>query len=162
MGALLIMLLVMLPTLIPAIKRQIKKPEFTEADLFEEFVCTDFFVREKYYLTAVPDIVVAADNVFNELNFTQLGNEYEFFIKPKYYTKTNRTEIEYCTKKEFLFFKNEIEIPVYIMLGIGGPCHFPDKLYLIPFKNFSTNTIPVAMLVQYEVKINQDIDFSIY
>jgi hypothetical protein len=162
MGALFIMLLVMLPILVPVIKRQVKKPDVTDADLFEDFVCNDFFVREKYYLAIAPDIVILADSVFNELNFTQLSTDYEFFIKPKYYSKTSRNGVEYCTKKEFLFLKNEIEIPVYIMLGIGGPSHFPDKLYLIPFQNLSSNTIPVALIVQYEVKINQNIDFSIY
>lgn len=46
----------MLPILIPAIKRQVKKPEVTDADLFEDFVCNDFFIRENYYLTVAPDI----------------------------------------------------------------------------------------------------------
>jgi len=103
-----------------------------------------------------------ADSVFDELNFTQLNTDYEFFIKPKYYSKTHRTGVKYCTKKEFSFFKNQIKIPVYIMLGIGGPSHFPDKLYLIPFNYVSSNTVPIGMLIQYEVKINQGIDFSTY
>jgi hypothetical protein len=56
--------------------------------------------------------------------------------------------------------QTEIEIPVYIMVGVGGSSHFPDTLYLIPFKNVTSNYILTSSLTQYEVKLNQVIDFS--
>jgi hypothetical protein len=62
------------PILVPAIKRQLTKKPFTDADSFEDFVCNDFFVPERYELVAAPNTIVLADSIFKELNFKQISS----------------------------------------------------------------------------------------
>lgn len=57
MTAIFIMLLVMLPILVPAVKRQLKKPEFDDEYMFDDFVCNDFFNEDKFEIVDQVKIV---------------------------------------------------------------------------------------------------------
>jgi len=159
MVVLFIMLLVMLPILIPAIKRQLQKPEFTDAGMFVDFVSNDLFKD----LDIVVAVKTPRTNLYEpDLRFFDPRTNFEFYVKCCYYADLKKTNIIWCTEQQFKNYQTLTTLPLFIIFGVGGSSHFPDKLYFIPFNRVGSNELNVSELEHYEVKYNHEIDFSIY
>ncbi len=157
LAPLFIMLLVMLPILIPAIKRQLKKPDVTDADMFKDFVSNDLF----------PDLDIVVPLNFPEQNlctpdisFLDTNTNFEFYIKCFYCADVKKNHFKWCTDQAFRSYQNLTGLPLFIIVGLGGPSHFPDELYMLPFSKISSNKLSMSQLNQHKIKYGDKIDFS--
>lgn len=143
-----------------------KKPiEFDDSYMFSNFVYNDFLIPEDYILKHLlkdPGEVIEDDYLLPDFRFIQIATNIEFFVKTKYIEKITKTDFNWCDQQQFEAYKPIIEIPLFIVLGIGGAAHFPDKLYFIPFNQVSPNQLSEALIEKYQVNYNQSIDFSNY
>jgi len=159
MTAIYIMLLVMLPILVPAIKRQLRKPEFDDEYMFDDFVCNDLFTQDQF--NVVNHTIEFGTDVFPGFLVKQISDNFQFYIITKYTKNTKTNEIQWCDKKHFLHYQILKDSPVYIVLGVGGPSHFPDQLFMIPFKRIYSNKLTQSELMVYAITHGEEINFNI-
>ena len=155
------MLLVMLPILIPAVKRQLKKPEFDDEYMFDDFVCNDLFPEDKFEIVdPVKTVPEFGNDKFQGFIIRRISDNLEFYIITKYADNSKVNEIRWCDNDQLSHYKFLSDVPAYIVIGIGGSSHFPDKLYLMPFKQFSSNKIRLTEILPFEIKYGQEINFT--
>lgn len=160
-------ILILLPLFLSRpIKKLFIKKEFDDVYMFEDFVCNDFFAPESYHtihLLNKPGEIITNDYLLPDFRFIQITTNYEFYIKTKFIAIGVSNQIECCDEKQFFSYKSLPDnIPLFVMIGIGGPSSLPDALYLIPYKNLTSNKLSISLISQYAVKYNQSIDFSVY
>ncbi|MBW1649200.1 MAG: hypothetical protein JRJ44_00720 [Deltaproteobacteria bacterium] len=91
-----------------------------------------------------PDIV---------LEFKLGEKKTELAVECKWRSKYYKEGIEFASKKQFKRyqeFKNSRQLPVFIVLGIGGTGKNPKRLFIIPIENIKSNFIPINKLENFE------------
>ena len=139
-----------LPLTIKGVKHFIKIRNISrrDQDMFIDFIREDFLT----HLDIVSQSVV-------DLQLFDANTGFEFFAKCHYQIHLKNNSVTWCTNDQFLAYQ-KLKLPLYILLGIGGPAHFPDQLFLIPFKYLTSNIINAVELDQYLIKYNQKINVS--
>jgi len=169
--ALIIMVMVLTITLQPVL-RSIKKilrrkdPTLNSDYQFEDFVCNDVFNAQQYqalHLLSKPGTILTAEEKHKlpDLRLKNLANGEQFYVRCSYHESINHQQIKFCDEQRLQHFKTITEIPVYVFIGIGGPAHFPDNLYMVPLSQLASYKVETPVLEQYSFKFGQNIDFPI-
>jgi hypothetical protein len=161
-----IVLLIFLPLVIAGLKKLFRKPEVTDAYMFDDYVCNDFFIVEKYEALPIKtstEELLPDDSPEPDFKFRQLETNLEFFIVTKFVPDSNNIMVEWCAKNRFEFLRKFTKPNLFILIGMGGTSYLPDELYLVPFKQMINNKISRDLLRQYSI-LNKDniIDFLRY
>jgi hypothetical protein len=139
-------------------------------DDFEKFVVQKF--NKKYYTikewagdkfinghyadtTPQPDLLL-------ELSLT--GKKYEFYVECKWRRNLYKNGVEVAGKNQldrYKKFQKDKNIPVFIVIGIGGKGISPEQLFIVPLKNLDDNFIYISKLKNYRKNIEKDFFYDI-
>jgi len=147
------------------IKRMFVKSVTTDINQFKDFISNDFLSSNKYQVTSLvsyPAITNANEFPLLDFRCIQCENSYEFYIKAKYFEKLPKQTFNWCDKKQYPLLIKTSDTPLYIIIGVGGASHFPDQLFLIPFRDTDSSSLDTTALTKYSVIFNTSIDFSKY
>ena len=133
---LFIVIIIFLPLVIAGFKKLFKKTGITDKYMFDDFICNDLFVAEKYEVLPLnnpPEELLSDDSPEPDFKFSQLGTNFDFFVVTKFFPNSNTGLPEWCTKKRFDFLKAFIkkETNLFIVIGLGGTSYLPNELYLV-------------------------------
>lgn len=92
------------------------------------------------------------------------SQRYEFAVECKWRKKLYKGGVEFATEAQierYRRFQDEMKIPVFIAIGIGGKGLAPEDLYLVPLSKVDSNFIPLSKLKNYKKNINTNFYFDI-
>lgn len=126
---------------------------------FEKYVVSNFskkyFTLNEWRGDKYIDGRYAESNTYPDLEYTLhlKSGDYKFAIECKWRSKTNtQGEVQWCNKaqlKRYNNFADNKDMPVFIVLGIGGKPSNPDEVYCIPLKELHSNTVRHESIEQY-------------
>lgn len=139
-------------------------------DDFEKFIVQKF--DNKYYAikewagdkyingtyaktTPQPDIL---------LEFKLRQKSSQLSVECKWRKNLYKNGVEFAKQEQFERYKNfqlDMEIPVFIAIGIGGKGQSPEQLFIVPISEIDSNFIHINKLKNYEKKINSNFFFDI-
>jgi len=137
---------------------------------FEKFIVQKF--NKKYYTirewagdkyingayastTPQPDIL---------LEFKLKQKSTQLSVECKWRKNFYKNGVEFAKQEQFERYKNfqkNMDIPVFIAIGVGGKGLSPEQLFIVPLSEINSNFIHVNKLKNYEKKIDSNFFFDI-
>lgn len=137
---------------------------------FEKFIVQKF--DKKYYTikewagdkyingtyaetTTQPDILL-------EFNLNHKSSQLS--VECKWRNNLYKNGVEFAKQEQFERYKrfqNNMKIPVFIAIGIGGKGRSPEKLFIVPLAEIDSNYIHINKLKNYEKKIHTNFYFDV-
>lgn len=111
------------------------------------------------YAKRVSDYEPWADNLYDacapHLVVTHKGNdgEYKFGLMTIWRNRFTKHGLSMMARSQFLkvkLFEQEIDIPVFMIIGIGGTALKPEQLFIVPFSEIENHFIPKPIAYRYE------------
>ncbi len=139
-------------------------------DDFEKFIVQKF--DKKYYTI----IEWAGDKYINGtyakttpqpdilLEFKLRQKSSHLSVECKWRKNLYKNGVEFAKKEQFERYKNfqmDMEIPVFVAIGIGGKGQSPEQLFIVPISEIDSNFIHINKLKNYEKKLNSNFFFDI-
>lgn len=139
--------------------------EFTDENvkkgrMFEEFVVKKF--DKEYFKIMIWQSDKSIEGMHADANqdpdlvvrLTKNSGYYKFAVECKYRTKIEtEKKFEIITNSQFLRYKKyglENNMPVFIVLGVGGTANNPNELFIIPLKDLEDSDIKYAYIKKYQ------------
>jgi hypothetical protein len=139
-------------------------------DDFEKFIVQKF---DKNYFT----IKEWAGDKYVNGTYAKTTQQPDILLEFKFRQKTSQLSVE-CKWRKNLYnngvefakqeqferykkFQNDIKIPVFIAIGIGGKGLSPEQLFVVPLAEIESNYIHINKLKNYEKIINTNFFFDI-
>jgi len=88
-----------------------------------------------------------------KLRFTLHDIKHEFAVECKYRSYYFENSIEWCKDwqlKNYRKYATEKNIPVFIVIGIGGTASVPDKLFVVPLDKIESLYLSETFLNQFQ------------
>lgn len=154
---------------IVAIRREFYKSESTlKGEMFEEYVRTFLFPKDRYELLYKTPSFDSSDIIksltFPDFHFLCKETNKKLCVEAKFRSTYNPNyDVEICKDsqlKRYKDFGSFQSCNVYIILGLGGTCHNPDNLYLVPISKRNTVRIPKDEISMYRVNKKHVINLS--
>ena len=146
----------------PRIIRSFKTPVFDDVYLFEDFVCNDLFEEKQYEVKQLldnPAETITEEHLYPDFRFVQISTRFDFYIKTKYVAIKTPDKFDWCKRDQFLHFKFLNNIPLYIVIGIGGTAANPENIYMIPYTKLTSNEISLSDWDTYQITDTDSIHF---
>ncbi len=105
--------------------------------------------------TPQPDILL-------EFKFRQKSGQLS--IECKWRKNLYKNGVEFAKQEQFERYRNfqdNMNIPVFIAIGIGGKGHSPEQLFIVPLSKIDSNFIHINKLKYYEKRVNTNFFFDI-
>jgi hypothetical protein len=134
-------------------------------DDFEKFVVQKFNPRffklkewagDKYVDGIYAETTLQPDLLFD---FTIQGKTVGFAVECKWRSDFKRGGIEFATKSQFLRYQKfgqDRNIPVFIVIGVGGKPESPQYFYVVPLSEIESNFINSATLKNYGKRLESN------
>lgn len=129
-----------------ASRKKIAQDGFIKGQRFENYII-ELFNKEHFYLkqyrksekftNSLPTIDHWNPDIEMELVFTG-KRKYRFAVECKWRNEFKDGKIEWANDKQictYRMFQDQVRIPVFIAIGIGGQPNNPEKLFLTPLNN---------------------------
>lgn len=152
------------------IKKEIIKPKsFFQGEQFEQFVEDFLFPEDEYVLVKRTDNFERNYKRFSESTndpdflFRCKKTNQEFAIEAKFRTNLNKKgELSWCREYQLKRYKviDEHNIPVFIVVGLGGTSNKPERLFLFPVKHVKYIKLYMENAQNYEIKANKTVSIS--
>lgn len=136
-----------------------------KGDAFESFVVKNFnpkyFTLMEWRSDKYVDGVYAVSNHFPDLEVRfKLKNENDTFaVECKYRSRFNDDQIEWTKDNQFDQYKEyalRLNIPVFVVIGIGNTPSSPEQLYSVPLHAFKSTKVSSAFLRPYKKDIKKN------
>ena len=104
--------------------------------------------------TLQPDII---------LEFKLKEETTNFALECKWRKQVYKGGIEFASKEQFDRYNNfekTNEIPVFIVIGLGGKGDSPENVYIIPLREMKQHFIHISTLKKYEKGKNKNFYFD--
>ena len=153
----------------PTENEKIQQDDFDEnkakGDAFEKFVVKNFdqkfFTLQEWRSDKYVDGIYAVSNHFPDLevifDFKAKGVKEAFAIECKWRKNYYKKGIEWAYDyqiKNYKEYADKLNIPVFVVIGVGGEPEKPDELYIVPLEKMKTNTITMSVLANYKKDIS--------
>lgn len=153
----------------PSQNTETKSDDFDEnkakGDAFEKFVVKSFnpkyFTLQEWRSDKYVDGVYAVSNHFPDLevvfDFKSKGINEAFAIECKWRKYFYKNEIEWAKDyqiKNYKDYADKLQIPVYVVIGVGGEPEKPTELFVVPLKKIEANILTKSELQTYRKDIS--------
>ena len=151
-------------------KENIKQDDFDEnkakGDAFEKFVVKNFnqkyFTLQEWRSDKYVDGIYAVSNHFPDLevifNFKEKGVKEAFAIECKWRKNYFKNEIEWAKDyqiKNYKEYADKLNIPVFVVIGVGGEPEKPNELFIVPLPKMKVNVITKSELANYKKDLSE-------
>jgi len=148
---------------------EINKPEsYVKGEDFERYVSTKLFPAEKYELLhQTHNYTTNKERYVDEskepdFKFRSKINNKEFYVEAKYRKYYHENAIPWCNEYQLKRYQTiDKDIPVFIVLAVGGEPSSPDELFLIPMRNIKYTTLFRSFLTKYSSNLGQPVDYRV-
>jgi hypothetical protein len=138
------------------------KDSVEKGNLFEKYIIS-LFPREYYTLNEwrsdkIHNGISPESNKNPDLEYERTNTHHEkkiFAVECKYRSSTSDDKITIARKdqvKRYSNYSKAKNIPVYVVIGLGGTPSDPEKLYIIPLERISKEVIHIKELQSYSIK----------
>lgn len=153
----------------PTVNEKTQQDDFDEnkakGDAFEKFVVKNFdqkyFTLQEWRSDKYVDGIYAVSNHFPDLevvfNFKTKGVNEAFAIECKWRGYYYKNEIKWAENYQINNYKEyaaKLNIPVFVVIGIGGKPEKPNELFIVPLPNMKDNVISKTELENYKKDIS--------
>lgn len=138
---------------------------------FEEYVVSRFskkyFSLQEWRSDKYSKGVYAASNTYPDMEytFTLRGESYKFAVECKWrskYNKGNKLKWSYKEQLErYRQFAEEKNMPVFIILGIGGTPASPAEIFVVPLASINQVELSKSWLKNYRHDISKTMFFDV-
>jgi len=136
-----------------------------KGDAFETFVVKNFsrkyFTLQEWRSDKYVDGIYAVSNHFPDLevifNFKKKGINEAFAIECKWRGYYYKNEIKWAENYQINNYKEyaeKLNIPVFVVIGVGGEPKMPEELFIVPLQEMKSNTITKSELANYKKDIS--------
>gem|GEM_PF-2489013 len=136
-----------------------------KGDAFETFVVKNFsrkyFTLQEWRSDKYVDGIYAVSNHFPDLevifNFKGKGINEAFAIECKWRGYYYKNEIKWAENYQINNYKEyaeKLNIPVFVVIGVGGEPKMPEELFIVPLQEMKSNTITKSELANYKKDIS--------
>jgi len=136
-----------------------------KGDAFETFVVKNFsrkyFTLQEWRSDKYVDGIYAVSNHFPDLevifNFKEKGINEAFAIECKWRGYYYKNEIKWAENYQINNYKEyaeKLNIPVFVVIGVGGEPKMPEELFIVPLQEMKSNTITKSELANYKKDIS--------
>jgi len=136
-----------------------------KGDAFEKFVVKNFdqkyFTLQEWRSDKYVDGIYAVSNHFPDLevifNFKEKAIKEAFAIECKWRKNYFKNEIEWAKNyqiKNYKEYAKKLNIPVFVVIGVGGEPEKPNELFIVPLLNLKDNVISKSELEKYKKDIS--------
>ncbi|MFZ4583271.1 MAG: hypothetical protein ACOYM7_11540 [Paludibacter sp.] len=136
-----------------------------KGDAFEKFVVKNFsrkyFTLQEWRSDKYVDGIYAVSNHFPDLevifNFKEKGVNEAFAIECKWRGYYYKNEIKWAENYQINNYKEyaeKLNIPVFVVIGVGGEPKMPEELFIVPLQEMKSNTITKSELANYKKDIS--------
>ncbi len=151
------------------VNEKIQQDDYEEnkakGDAFEKFVVKNFdpkyFTLQEWRSDKYVDGIYAVSNHFPDLevifDFKSKGINEAFAIECKWRGYYYKNEIKWAENYQINNYKEyaeKLNIPVFVVIGVGGEPKMPEELYIVPLKEMKSNTITKSELANYKKDIS--------
>ena len=151
-------------------KDSIKQDDIDEnkikGEAFEKFIVKKFdkqyFTLQEWRSDKYVDGVYAVSNHFPDLevifNLKTKGVNEAFAIECKWRKNYLKNGIEWAKDyqiKNYKEYADKLNIPVFVVIGVGGEPENPNELFIIPLRNMKENTINKSELEKYKREVTE-------
>ncbi len=148
----------------------IKQDYFDEnkakGDAFEKFVVKNFdpkyFILQEWRSDKYVDGIYAISNHFPDLevifNFKSKNIHEAFAIECKWRKSYYKNGIEWAENYQIVNYKEyseKLEIPVFVVIGVGGEPGKPQELFIVPLQKMNSKVISKSELEKYSKDISK-------
>lgn len=137
-----------------------------KGDAFEKFVVKNFsrkyFTLQEWRSDKYVDGIYAVSNHFPDLevifNFKEKGVNEAFAIECKWRKNYYKNGIEWALNyqiKNYKEYAEKLNIPVFVVIGVGGEPEKPEELFIVPLQEMKSNTISKSELANYKKDISE-------
>lgn len=153
----------------PTVNEKTQQDDFDEnkakGDAFEKFVVKYFsrkyFTLQEWRSDKYVDGVYAVSNHFPDLevifNFKEKGIKEAFAIECKWRKNYYNNGIEWAQNYQIKNYKEyaaKLNIPVFVVIGVGGEPEKPEELFIVPLQEMKSNTISKSELANYKKDVS--------
>jgi hypothetical protein len=153
----------------PTVNDKTQQDDFDEnkakGDAFEKFVVRNFsrkyFTLQEWRSDKYVDGIYAVSNHFPDLevifNFKEKGVNEAFAIECKWRKNYYKNGIEWAQNyqiKNYKEYAEKLNIPVFVVIGVGGEPEEPEELFIVPLQEMKSNTISKSELANYKKDIS--------
>lgn len=153
----------------PTVNEKIQQDDFDEnkakGDAFEKFVVKNFdrkyFTLQEWRSDKYVDGIYAVSNHFPDLevifDFKAKGVKEAFAIECKWRKNYFKNGIEWAQNyqiKNYKEYAKKLNIPVFVVIGVGGEPEKPEELFIVPLSKMKSNTITKSELANYKKDIS--------
>ena len=147
---------------------EINKPEsYVKGEDFERYVSTRLFPAGKYQLLhQTHDYTTNKERYPDEskepdYKFRSKINNKEFYVEAKYRKYYHENAVQWCNKYQLKRYQTiDRDIPVFIVLAVGGEPSSPNELFLIPVRDIKYTKLFRSFLVKYPSNLGQPVDYT--
>jgi hypothetical protein len=153
----------------PTVNEKTQQDDFDEnkakGDAFEKFVVRNFsrkyFTLQEWRSDKYVDGIYAVSNHFPDLeiifNFKEKDVNEAFAIECKWRKNYYKNGIEWAQNyqiKNYKEYAEKLNIPVFVVIGVGGEPEEPEELFIVPLQEMKSNTISKSELANYKKNIS--------
>lgn len=130
---------------------------FSTGETFEEYARKNLLPHHFYsllqkthgYKTKHKNFVLSTDPDF-KLKDRRTGKS--FYVEAKYRSAFFKGQVKWCSEKQLQHYQRcQRELPVFVLLGIGGKPDRPAFVYLLPLKQVNFTTLYKSFAEKYTV-----------
>jgi hypothetical protein len=149
----------------PKPKMEEKRNDYDEnkakGDAFEKFVVTNFdrkyFTLQEWRSDKYVDGIYAVSNHFPDLevifDYKAKNVKEAFAIECKWRKNYFKNGIEWAQNyqiKNYKEYADKLNIPVFVVIGVGGEPNKPHELFIVPLPKMKSNNIEKSDLMNYK------------
>lgn len=137
-----------------------------KGDSFEKMITTKFppsnYSLLNWRSDKIHEGIYAESNMHPDLEYRVKKSNIKFAIECKYRSEFYHGGIEWAKKYQLINYKKfaKENMPVFVMIGVGGEPTNPNRLYIIPLKNISSTILKREQLHPYERLKTGDFHFD--
>lgn len=139
-----------------------------KGDAFEKFVVKsfsrEFFTLQEWRSDKYVDGIYAVSNHFPDLEVIfddkLKGVKDVFAIECKWRKRFYHNEIEWAKDSQIKNYKDyadRVNIPVYVVIGIGGEPEAPNEIFIVPLASIKSSTLSKTELSKYKKDTNESL-----
>lgn len=109
-----------------------------------------------------------ADNLYDAcaphlvVTHNSSDGQHKFGIMTIWRSRFTKHGLSMMARSQFIkskLFEQEIDIPVFMIIGIGGTAQMPQQLFVVPFSDIENHFIPKPIAYRYEIDPNTKLHF---
>lgn len=138
-----------------------------KGDAFEKYVVKNFnqkyFTLQEWRSDKYVDGIYAVSNHFPDLevifDFKEKGVKEAFAIECKWRKSYFKNEIEWAKNyqiKNYKEYAEKLNIPVFVVIGVGGEPEKPKELFVVPLQKMKGNIITKSELANYKKDLSDE------